>query len=100
MAPLAGSTRSISAPVVPWLLISNVCQPGPGTRQAPPHSLLLTVISLAGCPPPELADLQAARLTASAAPMAADCAATRRRLVPMVTNDRHRLGGDVLGRRC
>ena len=49
-APLAGSTRSISPPPVPWLLIWMVCQPGPGTDQAPPHSLLLTVITFDGWP--------------------------------------------------
>src|ERR1700722_7607557 len=69
-----------------------VCQPGPGIDQPPPHSALLTVITFDGWPPPEL---HAGRLAASAAPAAADCAATRRRLVPMGTNDRHRFGGVV-----
>src|ERR1700678_21776 len=90
-APLAGSTRSTSAPLVPWLLIWMVCQPGPGTDQPPPHSALLTLITFDGWPPPEL---HAVRLAASAAPTAANCAA-RRRLVPMGTNDRHRFAGDV-----
>jgi hypothetical protein len=81
------------------LLISNVCQPGLASCQVPPHWLLLMVISLAGWLPlpPEL---QAVRLAASAALAAVSYAATRRGLVPMVTNDRHRLGGDVRRRRC
>src|SRR5580704_2854933 len=60
-APLAGLTRSISAPLVPWLLIWRVCQPGPVTDQFPPHWLLLTSITFDGCAAPPL---QAARLAA------------------------------------
>src|SRR6201996_1203751 len=53
-APLAGSTRSISAPPVPWLLIWMVCQPAPETDHAPPHWAALTSMTLDGLPPPEL----------------------------------------------
>ena len=75
-ALLAGSTRSISAPPVPWLLIWIVCQPGPGTDQVPPHWLPLTSMT-PGCwapaapGPPELQAVSAAKNAVSTAPAAA-----------------------------
>src|ERR1700734_2953636 len=75
-APLAGSTRSTSAPLVPWLLIWMVCQPGPGTDQEPPHCPLLMSMTCDGWPPaelPEPPEPQAASVVsvASAAPAVA-----------------------------
>ena len=74
-APLAGLIRSISAPAVPVLRISNVCQPGRATCQRPPQAPLETEISPAGAAPPWLPLAQPASSAAHSAYRARDAAA-------------------------